>query len=205
MRALETLRTQATTLHHMRFFRNEDEEARDPSSGKRVVRDVVRGATAGNASLQREVDAPRATPSHQPPPSLKKTVPHAGAPKPPPPRWRGRGMVMRVHKKSWTRPKMIAFGALALALFLIVVYVFSSVRVRITPKPPTRQISVTLRAHAAPGASLPAEIMRIHRALEDSFSPPGERMVREPAHGTVVIYKAFSSEAQPLVRRTRFK
>ena len=112
---------------------------------------------------------------------------------------------MRVHRKSWTRPKMIAFGALALALFLIIVYVFSSVRVRITPKQTTRQISVTLRAQAAPGASLPAEIMRIPMTLEDSVSTTGERMVREPAHGTVVIYNAFSSEAQPLVRRTRFK
>lgn len=210
----------------MNIFQKKENPFVDRSSGKRVMRDVLgKRRDVAASSMQLE---PEKKQTKKEEPKLSQKPKYAEA------RPRRRLMSFRAvfrlpaylgerlerakeQKKTpeqkqksapiylrWSRAHFIGVGSAVLVLVLFGVYVFSSVRVYITPRQEGKHVSTTLRAGTGKGAAIPAEVMHIVQPISGSIPTTGEELVHERARGRIVIYNAFSSEAQPLVRRTRF-
>lgn len=212
----------------MNIFQKKGDPFTDRSSGKRVMRDVV-GKRQDAAPFSPAVKQSEAEPPKKEELRLPQKPKHAASflrGRFAPSRVSGRlssyigGLFRRTgrikeHKnisgetktpfhRRWSRAHFVGTGLAALLLALFGVYVFSSVSVSITPRQEGRQVAATLRAGTADGVVIPAEIMRISQPISGSVPTSGEELVHERARGTIIIYNAFSSEAQALVRRTRF-
>lgn len=88
--------------------------------------------------------------------------------------------------------------------FLIGMRFFASAVVHIEPKQDTKTIEHVLRG-AITGGDIPVELMRLEDDLSASVPTTGEEIVNQKSSGTIVMYNAFSSDPQTLIRSTRFQ
>jgi hypothetical protein len=84
---------------------------------------------------------------------------------------------------------------------------FSKIIIQISPHKELINIDLALKASEtnSSASDLPLEIMRIEINKEKSAVPTGVKEVETKASGQIIIYNAFSSATQPLVRNTRFE
>ncbi len=95
---------------------------------------------------------------------------------------------------------VLAFGGIAL------LNKFSSIVVSITPHQEFINVDISLKAAVNPQANeLPLEIMQISYREKGTAKATGTKKVSRKASGQIVIYNAYSSQTQTLVKNTRFQ
>ncbi len=83
---------------------------------------------------------------------------------------------------------------------------FSSVAIKVTPFQRFIEINDNFNAsRKAIGAAVPFETMTINRVEKYKGKATGVKKISERAKGTIIIYNAFSSRPQLLVKNTRFE
>ncbi len=98
------------------------------------------------------------------------------------------------------------FSLIALPLlFFVGLKVFGSVNLEVIPRHESIQVDSTFKASHNEGAQIKLETMRFESELSKKAPVSGTKQVEHPASGRIVIYNAFSSQPQVLVRRTRFE
>ncbi|MDP2677071.1 MAG: hypothetical protein Q8O83_05340 [bacterium] len=100
------------------------------------------------------------------------------------------------------RPFFILYGVLAFTLFLVFVDLLSGVTVAITPHQEFFNIDTLVKFSGNGGG---VETIQLEETIQGTAETHGEKDVEEKSSGKIVIYNAFSSEPQVLVRRTRFE
>ena len=124
------------------------------------------------------------------------------------------------------KPKAVrwSFGAeaprrfqpsLKLAVFLTIVIlsaiilgglkVFGKVNIEIIPRQEFFEVDTIVKAAHSAESLIALETLRFESKLEKSAGVTGTQQVNKSASGRIVIYNAFSSQPQVLVRRTRFE
>lgn len=108
------------------------------------------------------------------------------------------------------RPRPHAFyWSLGTVLFftfaVILLALFSYVAVKVTPRQEILEIDTVLRASASSPADLSLETLLFEEVLSRTGPVATLREIEERARGEVVIFNAFSSEPQLLIKNTRLQ
>lgn len=155
-------------------------------------------------------------------------TPTAAPPPPPAISFTERGEADAAHRALWAerpaahRPKRRG-RKLALALIVLVAVLGGGVAaaavvlpratvtltMKKTTAPVNERVEVSSKAAAiaftAEGVAVPGELLSARRNLELSFPASGKEQVTTRATGKLIVYNAFSSKPQTLVRTTRFE
>ncbi len=84
--------------------------------------------------------------------------------------------------------------------------VFRGSVLTITPKQKTVQISTTIVAATAPSTDqIPLQVITAEDSATQKVPATGEETVQDHASGTIVIYNAYSTKPQRLIKNTRFQ
>ncbi len=117
----------------------------------------------------------------------------------------------RVHFPGNFRPKLkliagFAFLGVLICAFLFVVNKISVISVEITPIQQFVEIDDILGASISPQKDeLPIEMMQLSRAEKGTTIPTGKKQINRKASGQIMVYNAFSSDPQTLIKNTRFE
>lgn len=112
-------------------------------------------------------------------------------------------------KKRGFWPKLLLWTVLIIILLLIInaiISFFAYVSIKITPKQEFVNIDLNLKAQRGAGnGSLSFEIMQIEHEESQTVMATGVETEGQKASGQIVIYNAYSSASQTLIKNTRFE
>lgn len=116
---------------------------------------------------------------------------------------------------SYSEPKMALLGnkkyiipsavVLILIIGLFVVDMISSSTLKITPRQQFLDITSQIKGTKSVGGDMLIEMISFKKVSEMTGPTTGMKDVSKKASGTIVIYNAYSSDSQMLIRRTRFE
>lgn len=112
-------------------------------------------------------------------------------------------------KRGYPFKKIFFWVFVALVLFFalnLIISVFASASVRFTPKQEFVNIDLNLKAkRGSQNGDVSFEIVKIEHEEGEFINSTGTKDVSKKASGEIVIYNAFSSSRQTLVKNTRFE
>ncbi len=105
--------------------------------------------------------------------------------------------------------KIIAgLAGFGLIIFIAILFLnkMASIDVEVTLHQEFSEVSAIFNASVDPGKNeLPLEVMRLTHEESGSAEPTGVKEIARKAEGKIMVYNAYSSEPQPLVKNTRFE
>lgn len=161
---------------------------RDPASGRPLMRDIARKAsrlsprTAEKKSFKAVAEIP----------VKKKEAPKE----------------MPVNRSRLPKAKiaLVLCGTIILLVFLFIfTKSFSRVRVSVTPRQITSDVDLNLEASSNSAAAISLEVVNAEDTIELDGAIVKTVAGSEKAKGRIVIFNAYSTQAQPLVASTRFE
>ncbi|MFH0803539.1 MAG: hypothetical protein V1877_00240 [Candidatus Tagabacteria bacterium] len=100
---------------------------------------------------------------------------------------------------------IIALGFLILGADILL-NKFSSIDVEVTPRQEFAEADASFSASVEPkNNGLPLEVMKMSYSEKETIQPTGKKQVSRKAAGQIIIYNAYSSQPQNLIRDTRFE
>lgn len=102
------------------------------------------------------------------------------------------------------KPFLIFYGVFTCMSFIFYINIFSKVTVEIVPRQQTVEVNTVVQLSTARASPVELETIHFEEERSRDREATGSKEVQEYASGKVIIYNAFSSEPQALVRRTRF-
>jgi hypothetical protein len=104
----------------------------------------------------------------------------------------------------------LVLGIVALGFLIvgggILLNKFSSINVEVTPRQEFTDIDASLNASVEPkNNALALEVMKMSYGEKETIQPTGIKQISRKASGQIIIYNAYSSQSQNLIRDTRFE
>lgn len=109
------------------------------------------------------------------------------------------GRKLKLPKKRWIITSVI--GVVVIIILAGIFQALPKVDIKIVTEKMPWKFEDTITLKKSEGTT---QVFHDSRNLNMSFTASGMDKIEEKAHGTITVYNAYSSKAQPLVRRTRF-
>lgn len=111
----------------------------------------------------------------------------------------------RLRQITFSQFRVIVLAVLALALIVFGLNALAYVKVLVIPKQEFVDFNKLFDASKTGNADLVLEIISLEDSAQQEKPTTGLKDVKNKAHGTIVIYNAYSSSPQILVKNTRFE
>lgn len=115
---------------------------------------------------------------------------------------------LRFFPRGWKMKLVLGCTALGMVMIggITLLNKFSSIEVEITPHQQVVEVDAVFKASVQPQKNeLPLEIMQINNSEKGTAKPSGVKQISRKASGQIIVYNAYSSQPQPLVKDTRFE